>query len=47
MSYCGVENALKMIEQDGGFTLEHDQGKWNRITDVIFFAHGTVSEDEK
>jgi hypothetical protein len=36
-----------MIQQDGGFTLEHDEGKWNRITDVIFFNHGIVGADDK
>lgn len=47
MSYSGIENAQNMIKEHGGFTLEHDEGKWNRITDVIFFAHGIVSADDK
>jgi hypothetical protein len=47
MSYCGIENAQTLIEESGGFTLEHDEGKWNRITDVIFFAHGIVSADDR
>jgi hypothetical protein len=47
MSYNGIENAQSLIRENGGFTLEHDEGKWNRITDVIFFAHGIVSADDR
>ena len=47
MAYSGIENAQNLIRENGGFTLEHDEGKWNRITDVIFFAHGIVSAEDR
>jgi hypothetical protein len=42
-----MENADNLIKQNGGFTIENDEGKCSRITDVIFFAHGVVSADDK
>ena len=47
MQYRAVDNAKRLIKQEGGFTIEHEEGQLNRITDIIFFGHGVVSMDEK